>query len=406
MRILSIETSCDDTGIAILETGENGQPELLADLVSSQIKTHAPFGGVVPSLAKREHQKNLVPLLEKALYKSNLLKPKKFFSRLKNIPAEKEKTLKEILNREKNIQKSFIKLAKKYEIPQIDYLAATIGPGLEPALWVGINAARALSFLWNKPIIPVNHIEGHIVANFIKNPPPSPSPFERGRAWEGDGIFPAICLVVSGGHTQLILIKDIGQYEILGETRDDAAGEAFDKVAKMLGLSYPGGPAISREAEKWNSPETKSYQLKTSISLPRPMMNSNDFDFSFSGLKTAVLYSLQKLDKKRIKEMIPQISAEFQNAVIDVLAYKTFRAAKDFSTRSVMLSGGVAANQKLRERFKEESEKIPGLKLLLPAADFCTDNGAMIAMAAYYRLQRGLSAANWRNLSAKANLRI
>ncbi len=248
MIILAIETSCDDTCIAIAEI-RNSKFEIRSNIVSSQVKIHAKYGGVFPSLAKREHQKNLPIVLRKAL--------------------------------------------REAKNPKIDVIAATVGPGLEPCLWTGINFAKELAEKMNLPIIPINHIEAHILVNFIN----------RGSTSLKLKIFPAICLVVSGGHTQLILMKGIGKYRILGETRDDAAGECFDKIARILRLGYPGGPVISKLAK------SASDRGSTSLKLPRPMIYQKNYDFSFSGLKTAVLYwvknlkSEKKLTEKRMQEI-------------------------------------------------------------------------------------------------------
>ncbi|MBU1102555.1 tRNA (adenosine(37)-N6)-threonylcarbamoyltransferase complex transferase subunit TsaD [Patescibacteria group bacterium] len=456
MRILAIETSCDDTGVAILKYDKNSPPELLANLVSSQIKIHAPFGGVVPMLAKREHQKNLVPLLRQALKDAGLLSPNgpserseesrpNGRSRIRGrsfVPlrgTQDDKIVKNIFDREPELLKKLRPFLKKYQKPDIDALAVTIGPGLEPALWVGVNFARVLGYFWNLPIIPVNHIEAHICANWLM--PISAS--SNVKAQMPKLIFPAICLVVSGGHTQLILIREEkggrsserraapeGQgwsgcpkerscarpnkfpfvFQILGETRDDAAGEAFDKLAKMLNLGYPGGPIISREAAKFNSEfrnsnfeiDSKLKIQNSKLVLPRPMINSGDFDFSFSGLKTAAFYLIKKLTPSQIKKLTPAICVEFQQAVVDVLTAKTLAAAKKYQTKTILLSGGVAANDLLRDNLKFEVSNLK-LNFSAPAKNFCTDNAAMIALAAYQKNQR---KAGWQNLKADANLRI
>ncbi len=423
MKILAIETSCDDTGVAILKYYKNSPPELLANLVSSQIKIHAPFGGVVPMLAKREHQKNLVPILQQALKEANLLLPEQApqlrgASKAPNLstlrqPADRsENKLKEILDREPELLKRLCVFFKKYQKPDIDAIAVTVGPGLEPALWVGVNCARALAFFWNLPIIPINHIEAHISANWLTPIGGSYQPLTT----DYQLFFPAVCLVVSGGHTQLILIKKFGQYEILGETRDDAAGEAFDKLAKMLNLGYPGGPIVAQLADKFKSLPTSLYKGRSTpsflkegwggfnnpVKLPRPMINSGDYDFSFSGLKTAALYFVKTLDKKTLKKLIPAIAAEFQQAVVDVLVTKTIRAAKEFKAKTVLLSGGVAANDLLRKTLKLETEKLK-TDFLVPLKNFCTDNAAMIALAAYQKNQK---KSSWQNLKADSNLRI
>ncbi|MCX6721218.1 MAG: tRNA (adenosine(37)-N6)-threonylcarbamoyltransferase complex transferase subunit TsaD [Candidatus Staskawiczbacteria bacterium] len=356
MKILSIETSCDDAGIAVLEIKENkNSPEfrVLSNIIASQIEIGKKYGGVYPMMAKREHQKNLPIVLSKALKKAKISNQK----------------------------------------PDINLIAVTSGPGLEPCLWTGINFAKELSLKLNAPIVPVNHIESHILVNFLENPPSY-------RASARQVKFPAIALVVSGGHTQLILVKKIGSYKILGETRDDAAGECFDKCAKLLGLGYPGGPIISKLAEKNRNP--------ASIRLPRPMMYTKDYDFSFSGLKTAVLYYLQKNKKANKKEM----AAEVQQAVIDVLIKKTIKAVKDFNAKSLILGGGVSANQELRKQFKEKLEKeSPKTEFFVPKPDLSTDNGLMVAIAGYFNTLRHGSeqvkkTVGWKNISANGNLRI
>ena len=328
MIILAIETSCDDTCIAIIRVSGKKSPrfKILSNIISSQTKIHKKYGGVYPSLAKREHQKNLPLVLEKALNK-----------------------------------------AKK---PKIDLIAVTVGPGLDPCLWTGINFAKTLTYYWNLPIVPVNHIESHILVNFIDKLP----------------TFPIICLVVSGGHTQLILMRDIGKYKILGETRDDAAGECFDKVARILGLGYPGGPAIAAEAAK-----ITNSKLQITNKLPRPMINQKNYDFSFSGLKTAVLYKHK--DKKYVKEMCREV----QQAIIDVLIKKTIKAAKDYKAKTIILGGGVSANKELRKQFKSKWEH----NLLVPLKEFSTDNAVMTGIAGHFGKPK-----DWQKIKADANLRI
>lgn len=340
MRILAIDTSCDDTCIAVLD-----DKNILSNIVSSQVDIHKEYGGVYPMLAKREHQKNLVPVLEKAL---------KGMIKKQNKKVDDSK-LKNILIREQVLYKELIRFLSKHTRPDIHRIAVTIGPGLEPCLWVGINFAKALSYYWHIPIVPVNHIEGHILACLSKNPK-----------------FPAIALIVSGGHTQLILVKKIGKYRIIGETRDDAAGECFDKTARILGLAYPGGPEISKLAKQ---------KTKTVVSLPRPMINTNDYDFSFSGLKTAVLYK-GKQDKIAMAK-------EIEQAIVDVLVKKTVRACKQYKAKSVILGGGVASNDRLRK----------ALDWVVPDKELCTDNAVMIGLAGYYGKPK-------KTISAQANLRL
>jgi len=387
MIILGIETSCDDTAIAVLRA-EKSNFKILSNIVSSQIEIHRKYGGVYPTLAKREHQKNLVPVLEKALKKAGFLEI--FNSQFSISNFQK---LKQILEREEYLFKQLEKFFKKYKKPKIDVVAVTIGPGLEPCLWAGVNFAKALGYFWKVPVIPVNHIEGHIIVNFVDKAQMSKLKSQ---------IFPAVALVVSGGHTQLVLVEKIGRYKIIGETRDDAAGECFDKTARILGLPYPGGPAIAREAEKLQT----TKRSKTQANLPRPMIHSKDYDFSFSGLKTAVLYEFRKRPKKvrESKEYIREMAREIQQSIIDILIKKTIKAAKEFKARTIILGGGVVANKELRKQFEEKIKKeFPDSKLLIPDLKFCTDNAVMIAVAAYFNKNK---KSSWKNLEADANLRL
>ncbi|OGZ33924.1 MAG: hypothetical protein A2Y98_00405 [Candidatus Portnoybacteria bacterium RBG_19FT_COMBO_36_7] len=408
MRILAIETSCDETSIAVLQTKEDGDFSILSNIVSSQVAIHAPFGGVVPTLAKREHQKNLTLILKQGLAEAKLLKVQssKFppASQARALRAGKVqsnsakfKVLKQILNREETLFKKLMPFLKKYAKPDIDVIAVTVGPGLEPALWVGVNSAKALACFWDLSIIPVNHVEAHIIANWLK--PISGAQNSNART---QNLFPADCLIVSGGHTQLVLMRDFGKYEILGETRDDAAGEAFDKLAKMLNIGYPGGPIVSKlsaQAKKQKLAPSVVEGLK--VKLPRPMINSKDYDFSFSGLKTAALYFVKTLNKKTLKKLTPAICAEFQQAAIDVLVSKTIRAAKEYNVKSVLLSGGVAANDLLRTSLEKEFKRF-GLVFSVPPKKFCTDNAAMIALTAAKKTKK----YNWQEITTEANLRI
>jgi len=328
MKILAIETSCDETAVALVEvkgglnSPANSGPKfkILKSLVASQIKIHRPFGGVVPNLAKREHLKNL-PILFKQL---NL----------------------------------------KLHALSLDVLAVTVGPGLEPCLWTGINFAKEIKnqfASWRKKtkIIGVSHLEGHLYS-FLLNP-------------KSKIKFPAVALIVSGGHTILILMKDLTHLKKLGETRDDAVGECFDKVARLLNLSYPGGPEIEKIAKKGD---------EEAINFPRPMLNQKNYDLSFSGLKTSVLYYLR--DSKIQTDQVADIAASFQKAAFDVLIKKTLRAVKEFKAKSIIVAGGVAANKTLAKMFKKAIKKDNlRLNLIIPETKFCTDNAAMIAASAY-----------------------
>ena len=335
MRILAIETSCDETGVALVEASgglKSPKFKILKSLVASQIKIHAPFGGVVPNLAKREHQKNLPILWQKC-------------------------------------QVSGI----KYQ--DIDLIAVTVGPGLEPALWTGITFAKQLrdsKLLTNNKkqkiqVIGANHLEGHLYSFLL------PQKNVSRKTLDVRQIFPAIALIVSGGHTILLLVKDFKTWKKLGETRDDAVGEAYDKVARLLRLPYPGGPEIEKLAKKGNP---------TAIEFPRPMIHDNsptgEYDFSFSGLKTSVLYYL----RDHPRHSPANVAASFQAAAIEVLVKKTIMAAREFNAKSVLLSGGVAANKALRIALRKEASKT-GSNFLVADKKYNTDNAVMIAAAGY-----------------------
>jgi len=395
MKILAIETSCDDTAIAILEA-KNGKFTALSNIVSSQ-HIHQNYGGVFPILAKREHQTNLVPVLTQALQKAKLLKIRN--SKSQSIDDRQLLEIKKILEKESGLYEFTKKFLETYEKPKVDYIAVTCGPGLEPCLWVGVNFAKALSYFWDISVIPVNHIEGHILVNFLEN-----NLYYKKESFPKRSIrFPAISLVVSGGHTQLILVKGIGKYDIIGETRDDAAGECFDKAARILGLGYPGGPIISKIAADYRGP--------TPVKLPRPMMHTKDYDFSFSGLKTAVLYETK--GKQLTKKYISQMCFAVQDAICDVLIKKTLNAAKDYKAKTIILGGGVSANSELRSQF-EFKNKNAKIKIIYPPKELSTDNALMIAVAAYFRLKqphfakasRVKEKIAWQKLSVHANLRV
>ncbi|HRY76876.1 MAG TPA: tRNA (adenosine(37)-N6)-threonylcarbamoyltransferase complex transferase subunit TsaD [Candidatus Paceibacterota bacterium] len=403
MIILGIETSCDETAISLLESDRKGNYKILSNVVSSQIKVHAPFGGVVPSLAKREHQKNLIPVLKTALKEAKLLRAQNAKGKTQN-KISKIKTLEVILCRDEILLRKLLPFLKEYQKPSIDLISVTFGPGLAPALWPGVNLARSLSFYWNIPILPINHLEAHIIANWL-TPVGENSKL---KAQNAKGLFPAVALIISGGHTQLILMKKIGQYKLIGETRDDAVGECFDKTARLLGLPYPGGPAIAAEATKFQA-QPRRQRVGVKIHLPRPMVGSQDFDFSFSGLKTAVLYLVNDLKKKKIsvKKLTPQICYEFQETVNDVLVSKTIKAAKKHKAQSIILGGGVAANQSLINRFSQTIKKeLPKIQFIYPERKFSTDNAAMIALTAYFNLKNKKKKVSWKSLEADANLRL
>lgn len=378
MKILSIETSCDETAISIIEAkGGFIKPvfEVLSHTVSSQIAIHKQWGGVVPMIAKREHSKALVPLLQTALEGAGLLKEAKS----PICDNKKIKKIAVILEREPDLSINFLTSIPKLIIPKIDAIAVTYGPGLEPALWVGINFAKALSLWWDKPLIPTNHMEGHIFSSLI-NEEKKDEGLNTKTNNKKNLQFPAVALLVSGGHTEIVLIKNWLKYKVIGRTRDDAVGEAFDKVARLLGLPYPGGPEISKlSAEFILGGSTSKYKL------PRPMHSSGDFDFSFSGLKTAVLYLVKKIEPLSDDDK-KAIAHEFQTAALDVLIQKTLKAVKMHGAKTLIVGGGVIANKELKTRLLTEIDtQYPNTTLLLPNLELSTDNATMIAVAAYFR---------------------
>ncbi len=347
MKILSIETSCDETAVCVLEgigNAKNPKFKILGNALFSQAKLHQEFGGVFPTLAKREHQRNLPRLLAKALKEAKL----------------------------------------SSETPKIDLIAVTEGPGLEPALWVGIVFAKDLSDKWNVPVVGINHMEGHILSPFLDN------------AKIGKIKYPTLSLLVSGGHTELVLIKKFLNYEILGKTRDDAVGEAFDKVARILGLPYPGGPEISKLAAL-----ARKKKVNYDFVLPRPMIYSKDLDFSFSGLKTAVLYLTRKIGNLSEQDK-KNIALEFENSAIDVLESKTKSAIQKYNIKTLIVAGGVSANTELRKRFKKLTKE-EGANLYLPDKKLTTDNAVMIAIAGFFKKDKKNPA---KNIKAQGNLEL
>ena len=373
MRILSIETSCDETAISIVEaTGDfpHATYDILGNALWSQIDIHREFGGVFPMLAKREHVATIIPMLEKALTEADLE------STPQEIDEHLAAELQTILNREPELTDKLLSFQAERGVPQIDLIAVTSGPGLEPALWVGVNFARALALLWNVPIVPVNHMEGHVLSSVFD--------IERDDMLS-DISFPTISLLISGGHTELILMKDWGHYEKIGQTRDDAVGEAYDKVARMLGLQYPGGPEIAKRAE-----QARKEKLSEFIKLPTPMLNSGDLDFSFSGLKTAVRYGIE--GKELTETDICAIARDFEDVVTTVLLKKALAAVETYRAQTLIVGGGVSANQHLKRAFEATFlEKAPDVTVYFPQPKLSTDNSIMIALAGHARAQNALA---------------
>src|SRR3989344_5986604 len=371
MNILAIETSCDETAIALVEaSGGLRAPKfrIVSSVVSSQVKIHAPFGGVVPNLAKREHIKNL-PIVLKRVFQNSPSTPSLFRVRASG--------------------------SRTGPRGKFDLLAVTVGPGLEPALWTGIEFAKKVKRELDVPAVGVNHLEGHLYSFLLSKKAAGTTHKARSAKRRLDGFefrisnfeVPAIALLVSGGHTILVLMESLAKWYMLGETRDDAAGEAFDKVARMLHLSYPGGAELEKLARKGRA---------DTISFPRPMIHAKDYDFSFSGLKTSVLYYMKELSPSvfnvKHSTLKNDIAASFQAAVIDVLVTKTVRAAREYGAKSIMLSGGVAANRALRRALQAASRKLRA-NFFVPPFKFNTDNAAMIGVAGYMQYLKNKTRA-------------
>ncbi len=384
MRILGIETSADETGVAVIEASGEGEKDfqykVLGNALLSQADLHTRYGGIFPNLAKREHGRNLVPVLMEALRQGNELHEGQASADEKKIEE-----LEALLTREHELFTYLSEFLRAYGKPAIDCIAVTAGPGLEPALWVGINFAKALADVWQVPLVAVNHLEGHIIVARAKNG--SLAPIDK----------PSIALLVSGGHTELVLIKEWHKYETIGATRDDAAGEAFDKSARLIGLPYPGGPEISKLANA-----AREANLARGAELPRPMIKDKSFDFSFAGLKTAVKKIVDGWTT-HTDDLKSALAREAEEAIVDVLLAKTKRAVEEYGTKTVIVGGGVSANDYLRKRFAEEFQNGP--HILFPSPEFATDNAVMIALAGYFRAEKKefIGAAE---LRANGNLKL
>lgn len=331
--ILGIESSCDETAAAVIKNGRH----IMSNIISTQVDLHKKYGGVVPEIASRKHVELIMPVVNQALDEAGV------------------------------------------SLSDIDAIGVTYGPGLVGALLVGLTAGKAIAYAAQKPLVGVHHIKGHIAANYLQYPELEP---------------PFVCLVASGGHSHIVHVKNYREFEILGQTRDDAAGEAFDKISRAIGLGYPGGPLIDKYAQKGNS---------KAISFPRVYFNDGTLDFSFSGLKTAVLNYLNRLEQTGESINIPDVAASFQQAVVDVLVKNTIAAAKANNIRKIALAGGVAANSQLRHDMKEIAEK-QGIEVMYPGLILCTDNAAMIGCAAYYEYISGERAGM--DLNAIPGLRL
>lgn len=401
MRILAIETSCDETAVSILEA--TGTPEsavftVLGNALYSQADEHARYGGVYPTLAKREHAKNIVPLLVSALKEAGL-----FTGEQRSLPESVTDSLRDIFSHEEGLAEVFERFAALCKPPNIDAIAVTYGPGLAPALWVGVNVAQALARVWDMPLIPINHLDGHMVASMVTATTDGEHSYKM-----TDVQFPVLGLIISGGHSEFVLSESLGSYRVIGSTRDDSVGESFDKVARMLSLPYPGGPAVSQLATQGRALRSSTDQADPALqSLPRPMLHSHDLDLSFSGLKTAVLYRTRDLGDMS-DHARALTAAEFEDAITDVLVSKTERALDQFPAPTVCVGGGVSANTFLRARLEQQlSQTHPDTMLAFPASGLSTDNAIMIGMAAYLRHARGIPDLDPRTeLKAESNLSL
>lgn len=373
MRILAIETSCDETGIAIVDTSttdvnppaEEVSVTVLADELLSQVQQHAQYGGVYPSLAKREHAKNIGPLFTQALKSADL------YATLDapEIPQDTLAEIKVLLQREPELFEYLTILLATIQKPAIDAIAVTQGPGLEPALWVGVNFAQALSKAWGIPLIAVNHLEGHVATALAQSLDENTFTIHAPR-------LPALILLISGGHTELILMRNWLHYEKIGSTRDDAVGEAFDKSARLLGIPYPGGPEVSKLAR-----QAREHNLEQPFSLPRPMLHDDSFDFSYSGLKTAVRTLVQSLGTPTDEQKM-QIARELEDAITETLVAKVARAIDVHGIQSVILGGGVSANTEIKRALAALTASYADCTLYVSTPKLATDNGLMIALAA------------------------
>lgn len=378
MRILAIETSADETAVSIVEaTGDFPQAtyELCGNALRSQIETHAEYGGIFPMLAKREHAKALVPLFRLALEEAGF-----YVEEEQHVAMQTQQKIEEILEREPNLTEDLLCLLRTVALPDFDLIAVTNGPGLAPALWVGVNFAKALSVVTGTPVVPTNHMEGHVLASIYD--------IEEDEALSAIA-FPTIALLISGGHTELVKMTDWGTYEKIGQTRDDAVGEAFDKVARMLDLPYPGGPEIERLSNQARADNLPAFKTD----MPRPMLNSGDLDFSFSGLKTSVLYAIKDRTLSDVDKQA--IARDFSDAVADVLIAKSAQAIIQTGAQTLVVGGGVSASQFLRDRFTEYfTRELPDVTVYFPHRPLSTDNSIMIALAGHARVAAARTGAS------------
>ena len=405
MKLIAIETSCDETAIAIMDF-ENSQKEeikfnVLSNHILSQINIHREFGGVFPMLAKREHAKNIVRIFTECIKEAGVYNENKELKDKFNL--EKIEEVRVLLEREPEMFSELMKLVTMIEKPNIDAIAVTKGPGLAPALWVGINFAKAISIIWDIKVYPINHMEGHIVSALV-----SPVDIENKSSY-GEFIIknfssPALALLISGGHTEIISFDELYDYKKIGHTVDDAIGEAFDKVARSLDLPYPGGPEISKLAEVARA---EGLKISPADKLPRPMISSHDLKFSFSGLKTAVIFKINKLrELKTSEEDIKKIiSLDFENACVDILTKKVRDAIENTNAKSLMIGGGVIANTYIRKSFTEFAIK-ESVDLYIPEKFLTGDNAFMIGGAAIIHILNEDKETHISEIKADSNFSV
>lgn len=386
MNILAIETSCDETGVAVVEATGNLDSlsfTVKANSLYSQVALHKEYGGVFPNLARREHAKNLPTLLKQALTQAGMWE----LEDKQNTDETLWEKARNLLVKEPGLFEELKETVGFLKQPSIDHIAVTYGPGLEPALWVGLSFAQALSVIWNIPLVPTNHMEGHITSVLVNS-------------GEGTVDFPALALLISGGHTELVSMTGWTEHSVIGQTRDDAVGEAFDKVARMLELPYPGGPEVSKLASY-----AREHNIPKHVTLPRPMIHSKDYDFSFSGLKTAVLYTVRDIPELT-SDIKADICREFEDAVADVLMLKTKHALEETGAKTLIIAGGVVANNHIRKVFEKViQEEFPSVHMRIPTKELATDNALMIASAGYVRLLSN-TVPDTQEIRARGNLSL
>jgi N6-L-threonylcarbamoyladenine synthase len=399
MDILALETSCDETAVSFVHAeGDSTHAtfSVFGDALYSQAKKHASYGGVFPSLAKREHTKNIIPLLSLALREAGRVVYEEH-----SFPEALETSIKKIFTHEEGLAEELLTYARTIRTPKLDAIAITHGPGLEPALWVGVNVARALALLWNIPLLPVNHLEGHLVASAVSRVQEKPYPVFSLSPLS----FPAVGLILSGGHTEFVHIDAWGSYTTIGRTRDDSVGEAYDKVARLLGIPYPGGPGLSALAS-----HGREKEIREVVPFPRPMLTTPDLDFSFSGIKTSVLYRVKERGELTERDRIA-IATSFEDAVTEVILKKTVRALAPSPEGGVvphafLLGGGVSANGHLRTSLSALCAHYPDTSFHLPAQGLSTDNAVMIALAGYLAHLRNTPPADPHTLVAHGSLNL